>query len=278
MSALTPVSHGTLTGYIIHKCRCRPCRAANNGYSARVRRLRAYGRWQPLVDAQPVREHLRLLAAHGIGARRAARLAGVPTTTIQRLLHGSTNPPRPPTRRMRPAAAARILALRPTLDLLADGARTNATGTHRRIHALAAAGWPLSALATRLGADRYATRRILRAHQVSARTARTVAALYDQLWDQDPLTRGVLKTSAARARALASRNGWPPPAAWDDDTIDDPAARPDLGGHARRQDALLEDAQFIASTTGADHDQTAARLGITRDYYDKIRERASAAA
>lgn len=137
---MTAINHGTLTGYVIQKCRCERCRAASRTYANRVNRLRAYGQWQPYVDAQPVRDHLAMLASHGIGWMRAARLAGVPTGSVTKLLYGTTQPPRPPSRRVRPETANRLLALRPTLDLLADNALTDATATRRRVQALMALG------------------------------------------------------------------------------------------------------------------------------------------
>lgn len=278
MAATQPIPHGTLTGYVIRKCRCAQCRHASNAYALRVHRLKGYGRWQPFVDAQPVRDHLATLAAHGIGWQRAARLAGVPSGNVSKILYGTRNPDRPPSRRVRPATASRLLALRPTLDLLADNALTDATGTKRRIQALMARGFTQTYLADRVGSQHTNFRRVLDNTRVRAHTARAVIALYDELWDADPADCGVSEQGSRYARSIAQRNGWVPPAAWDDDTIDDPNATPDLGAPTRRRDALAEDAAWIARTATADPDLIAARLGITRNYLDKTRERVKAAA
>ena len=274
----TAPAHGTLARYVAHKCRCEPCRAASRTYALRVHRLKAYGKWQPYVDAQPVRDHLAMLADHGIGWMRAARIAGVPTGSVSKILYGTRNPQRPPSRRVRPETADRILAVRPTLDLLADNATTDATGTRRRIQALMTRGFTQSYLALRVGANPSNFRKSFDNAKVRARTARTVAALYDELWDADPAAYGISTQGSRYARTVARQNGWAPPAAWDDSAIDDPAAVPDLGTKVRRQDALAEDAEFIAATAGADLDAVAVRLGITRTYLDKVRERTQAGA
>ena len=68
--------HGAaLTCYHSHRCRCHECDTAAHQYQTRVRRLIAYGRWQPLVPATRARNHVRILSAAGIGHRRVAALA-----------------------------------------------------------------------------------------------------------------------------------------------------------------------------------------------------------
>ena len=54
---------------------------------------------------------------------------------------------------------------------------------------------------------------------ISPRMAGRISAVYDELW----ATPGPDKGVASKARTL----GHAPPLAWDDDTIDDPAARPE---------------------------------------------------
>jgi hypothetical protein len=95
--------------------------------------------------------------------------------------------------------------------------RVNSTGTARRLQALAAIGWPWRELARRLGTtDRWPS---MLANQhtctVNRGTADTVTALYQQLRYADG--------PSERARTLAGRRGWQPPAAWDGLDIDDPA-------------------------------------------------------
>ncbi len=98
----------------------------------------------------------------------------------------------------------------------------NAVGTRRRIQALSAIGWTYGDLAERLGVTRSAVHHLTDERpRIEATTARRITALYDRL----SMTPG--PSAITRARALAA--GWPPPLAWDDDTIDDPTAKPSLG-------------------------------------------------
>lgn len=189
-------------------------------------RQQAYGRWQPWVDAAPVRAHVQALRAAGVGRDRIADLAGVPRSTMNGLLYGRPAIGQPPTQKMRPDTAAKLLAVRPSIGLLADDARTDATGTRRRLQALGAGGWPGVTLADRLGVNvTYISELQRRTGVVYVRTARAVASLYDDLAHLDPVEQGVAPTYALRARLNAGRCGWLPRTVWDTD-IDDPAADP----------------------------------------------------
>ena len=212
-----------LTGYKEHRCRCAGCTAASTAYQARRGRLLAYGRWEPLVDAEPVREHLRTLSANGIGARRVAELTRISSGGLNRILYGGEG--RPPCRRVKSEIAQAILAIKPTAEALSDGALVDGTSTRRRIQGMAAIGWPLSDQGRRCGRDPRNYTYLLNAEQVTVKTARMVRELYDALSAVAP-PPGRLTN---RTRAWAARKGYAPPLAWDDDTIDDPAAQPDLG-------------------------------------------------
>jgi hypothetical protein len=205
-----------------------PSRSA--AYGRDRRRQQAYGRWQPYIDAEPARAHVRHLMAYGIGWMHLAQQAGVPKSTVEKLLYGS--PPRnmAPSKRIRPETASKLLALRPDPALLAGGADTDSTGTIRRLHALVAAGWPQSHLADRLDVNPANFGKTLRSPRVLMATDRAVRALYDQLWKADPREHGVSLHSYNQSRNHAAARGWAPVGAWDDDTIDDPAAFPDWTG------------------------------------------------
>lgn len=94
-----------------------------------------------------------------------------------------------------------------------------AIGTHRRIEALRAIGWPTSVIAEKAGrAARPGS--IIRADQEMVR-----AELHDRIrdvYDRLSMTPG----PSDRVRVRAINAGCVPPLAWDDDQIDDPAARP----------------------------------------------------
>lgn len=190
-------------------------------------RLRAYG-IAAYVDAGPARARVREFGEAGIGWRRVAMLAGLNASVVSKLLYGDTRRGQAPCKRIRPETAAKILALEVSVELVAEGTPIDATGTKRRVHALVACGWSQQKLAARLGMAGSNFHLCITSERVTAGTARKVAALYDELWDQPPPEDTHRdKIAAARSRRHARQHGWPPPMAWDDDTIDDPAADPE---------------------------------------------------
>ena len=99
------------------------------------------------------------------------------------------------------------------------GQAVDSTGTRRRIRALQAIGWTRQSIADAAGIDieviMNATRKKVR---VYGRTAERIRRAYNRLsMRPGPSVLG-------RRRAVAK--GWPPPLAWDDEAIDDPAAGP----------------------------------------------------
>ena len=48
-------------------------------------RQTAYGRWQPYVDAQPVRDHINTLRAQGMGWKRVAEVANVEPSVLWKI-------------------------------------------------------------------------------------------------------------------------------------------------------------------------------------------------
>ena len=247
-------------------CRCDACRAANRAAASHRERQILYGRWQPYVDAGPAREHLRNLAAAGIGWRRAARLTGVSTGAVTKILYGGPGQ-RPPSQRIRPQTATAILAVTPSAGQLAPGALTDSTGARRRLQALVAAGWSQARLARELGMTGANFGAMLRRDQVTAGTARAVSDLYDRLWNQPPPAHDQrARIAASRARSHAAQRGWAPPLAWDDDLIDDPAAAPAEGWErpSQRHSAdLAEEAGELFRREGYTQKHAAARLGVS---------------
>lgn len=96
----------------------------------------------------------------------------------------------------------------------------DATGTRRRLQALAAVGWSFTYIARRRSIDPSSIRAFVRCGQakVQATTARAYAVLYDELCTSD----GPAKQTCGWAR----KYGWHGPEAWTDETIDDPDAEP----------------------------------------------------
>lgn len=96
-------------------------------------------------------------------------------------------------------------------------------GTLRRLQALCAIGWTQREIGAHMGVTRSRVSNIIRntRQNVTRETAQRVAEVYDEL----SMTVRVGR-EAARIRRYAASKGWVPPLAWDDETIDDPDARP----------------------------------------------------
>jgi len=214
--------HGTRAAYVRDRCRCTSCTTANTAASRAANRERAYGRWQPLTDAKPVNDHLVALRAAGIGVERIAELTGMSVSNI-RTLAASDRGHSPAARRLRASTAARILSVNIADEYRAPHSQVDATGTRRRLQALAAIGWPLELLAAELNRRTSSLRRSMTSPSVMAYTARDVASLYRRLENTPPpqiTRRDCAAVNASRANATA--RGWLPPMAWDDIDTDDP--------------------------------------------------------
>lgn len=280
--------HGTRARYVMGAgpgtgpgCRCDPCRGANREDAARRNRLQLYGRWAPFVDAGPAREHVRRLAGAGIGWKRTAELACVSRGAMRKLLLGGPGE-RPPTRRIRPETAAALLAVQVSSANLGARALVDSAGTRRRVQALVAVGWSRAKLGERLGIEPSGMSDLLRREHVTAARARAVTALYDELWNRRP-PEGEWreKISAARSRNYAREHGWAPPAAWDDDLIDNPQAPGPAGWQRasatpRGADLAGDAAELLA--WDCTREQAAERLGVRRGTLDTALRRARGAA
>jgi hypothetical protein len=242
--------HGTSTGYITHKCRCEECRAYIRRWNKQYRLDLLRGNPRK-VDAAPVHAHIQSLLDGGMSMNAIREAGGYASrNSLLTVLRQDTVTPR---------VARRIMAIRPQHDTR-PGAFLDPTGTRRRLQALAVNGWTSRAIAERLGRKEQSTVLDIqsgRAATVRRWTADAVAALYDELWD--------VPGPSVKARAHAQRNGWLPPLAWDDDTIDDPAAVPQqpdeapIPSRGRSREHVIED--FLDTL---DHHQGDARLAAER--------------
>lgn len=254
--------HGTRTAYVVDKCRCRPCMDASTTVQSQRNRDIAYGRHDTgRVDAEPVRAHVNHLVENGISQKQLAKVSGVAPSTICTLMYGRPERGHAPYPRVSKRNADRILAIRPSLDNMAAGRTIDATGTVRRLQALVAIGWSQARIGKQIGIAPGNTTKLMNATQVSVRRAQQIKELYDRAWNR-PQTGADwhAKTSATKARKMAAARGWVSPLAWDDDTIDDPAAVPDTGDKPQKQEALAENIEFML-TTGASRDEIAQRIG-----------------
>lgn len=221
--------HGTYAAYTLDACRCPDCAQAVSDYERDRTRRNAYGR-SNLVDADPVRAHIRGLGAQGMGWKRVATQAGVSNGAMWKLLYGRRRPDgtQKVSRRVLREVADRILAVELDLAPHAIIPADRAIGTSRKLQALVALGWSQSKLGGRLGIGAQNMTRLVRGGDgVQVRTARAVAALYDDLsMTLPPQSNQRERISVSRSIRMARERGWVPPLALDDERIDDPTHDP----------------------------------------------------
>lgn len=169
------------------------------------------------VSTKLAAEHISALRRAGLGTPRISELSGIPGITIWRI---------PKRQKMLAGVAASILAVPVPggpMDMTMDGAYIPITGSRRRLRALQALGYPLPDLSARIGATRDALGDIASGQNtcVTAGVARRIEQAFREL----QLTPGPSNITRIRS----SKKGWYLPLAWDEDTIDDPDARPDTG-------------------------------------------------
>ncbi|MDX3165977.1 hypothetical protein PV516_19505 [Streptomyces scabiei] len=271
-------------GYAKYKregCRCPICRAANATYVANRERQIILRRWQPYVDAEPVRTHVRGLMEAGMQRRHLATAARMSHGVLERLLYGRPSQRRAPSRRIRAHHARALLVLRADPSAPPSRIPVDATGSVRRLRALGAMGFPDMVLARELDMHPMNFHVMLGQATVTVGVARRVAALYDRAWNADPRTFGVSVRNVTRTLTRAAAGAWPSPLAWDDDSIDDPTAVPDLGARASRTAALVEDVSWLIEAYGYTRTQAAERIGVTKAAVDKafarVKQQAEAA-
>lgn len=117
------------------------------------------------------------------------------------------------------------------------------TGTARRLHALSAVGWSQRMIGERYGVAPSTVGWWSKMTNTTPRVANLVRRIYDDLaMMQPPQETKYQKQAVSKAKRAARLNGWPPPLAWDDDTIDDPTAEPadDWKPKARPVDSFFE--------------------------------------
>lgn len=104
----------------------------------------------------------------------------------------------------------------------------DSTGARRRVYALHALGWSRADISAASGVSEQGIKASLARAALTRRKHDAICRAYDALSMQ-------LGPSQWH-RSLARGRGWAPPLAWDDDAIDDPAAKPNTGhtnGHGK---------------------------------------------
>jgi hypothetical protein len=216
-----------------------------------------------MIDAEPTRQHVKALMAAGMGSRRISELSGVQRGTMQWLITGRTERGYGPAKRIRDTNAAAILAI-PVPDvphhLVAGGTRIRALGTTRRLQALVAIGYTQVYLSDRIGWTASNATRLFtgRATYVTASAARRVETVFNELQ--------LIPGPSDRSRLRAKQLGWVPPLAWDEDTIDQADAEPDLGEPNK---VTFADRYQELRDLGYPHERIADKLGIQLESLDR---------
>lgn len=251
-------------------CGRRPAVARRKcaGCYNRERRARlADGTWDGNVDAAPVRERIQHLLAAGMAIDHIAWQAGVDPGGLAAIAAGKT-------RYTRAHLAAAINRVRPDpRQAPSRHSYVPAVGAVRRLQSLAAAGWDAHRLAERSGLTVHTIRAIHSARQTRVTTRHHLAIA--AMWRDIDITPG----PSVRAQLFAERRGWLPPIAWDEDTIDDPKARPSQGlrAPAPRTERRAERIATVHRLTrrGLSTNQIADQLGIHPRQVSRDRKEAS---
>ena len=258
------MKHGTATAYSRHGCRCDICRAAT-ARRTKVWRLDRLRGVEHLVDAEPLRDHVAELMAAGMSFKAIALTAGWASRNA--LADAMSR------KRVTPRTLARVLAVYPELDNRKD-AYVDATGSARRLQALAINGWPTRNLAKQLGHKDPATIQHIangKTPTIRLRTKDDIRALFDDLWDQPGPSK--------RTADIAKARGWLPALAWDDDLIDQPGYQPQdvrrSGISGGGSGVTLEDIEEARDQGYETAQQIGWRLGVSRDAVQQILSRAS---
>jgi hypothetical protein len=257
-------------------CRCPACRAAVADEERARYWARKTGRHQPAyIPVALVQRRIELLVSNGWTVTAIAEAAGISASTLRGARNGDRT-------RFSAKAAARLSAVRATLDELPDRPLLSALGTRRRLQALACNGWSTPVLADYTGLHKSMVVKLRCGEAITTRVSaiRAVRDAYEQLSTrQAPAT-----PAAARSRNEAAARGWAPPGAWAGVDIDDPAAVPAVRPDTERWRAedLVAETEFLRRHQGLDRAQAAERLGLKRDVidtaYTRARRRADQAA
>jgi len=195
-------------------------------------------------DPGPAREHLLKLRALGWTHPQIAAAAVVSRKVVEGLERGTTT-------YVLVESERAILSV----PLVSRESRrgTDGTGTWRRYEALQWMGWPVTKIAAEVGV-KPSTLSTMRARRgaVSHRVARAMAALYER-WSATP---GPSQRTATKAR----KRGYASPWAWDDETIDDPAAAPQ---GVEAEQVTGKDRYLDARAIGCTRQEAARRAGIS---------------
>ncbi|GAB2718444.1 hypothetical protein [Streptomyces bullii] len=193
-------------------CKCEPCLNARRAGKKRQRVNRQLGRI-PYRDASRARARLRELNQTMGWVAIAAAVDSSPAH-MRQIASGRIP-------KIKHATHAKIMAVKPEPS---GGQYIDATGSVRHCRALQALGHTAETIATAAGSARSRIVIVISGQQRIRRSlAMKIEVAYRALAEKEG--------TSTRSRNRAHREGWAPPGAWDDDTIDDPNAHPEWTGH-----------------------------------------------
>ena len=158
-----------------------------------------------------VKDHIAWLIEQGFNCTSIATAAGVDRGTVLNVMSGKN-------RMITLKTEKKIMAVTPEGVYARPDQRgyVPAIGAVRRIQALITMGWRYKDLNARCGIR---TEKVGEGPWIGREHHEKIRKLYDELWNtRGPATQGNI--------TKALNKGWAKPMAWDDDTIDDPAAKP----------------------------------------------------
>lgn len=202
--------HGTANRYS-YGCRCQPCTKAAVRADAERQLDRLAGNPR-LIPSGPAVHHIRALMATGMTFSQISAASGVSAKSIGVLVKGQPS--------IHARNAEKILAV--PLGTRASVGDVPSMGAIRRLRALYALGHPNLMIAQEAVVSRDMVHALVSGKhaKLGVEIDQRVRAAYDRLSMQTG--------RPGRTRRWAERNGWAPPLAWDDDTIDDPRAVPQV--------------------------------------------------
>lgn len=220
-----------------------------------------------LTGPERAQQHVQdLTTGHGVSIRAIAEAAGTSPLVISELRRGICNGMKVTTEK-----AILKVRLEDILNRPSPHGTVPSIGTRRRLQALLTMGWRHKDLTPLLGYDSGQTMYLK--GRITKRKHEATKRVYDRLWDK----RG---PADLRTMRTIEKAGYAPPLAWDDDSIDDPAAQPDLGariyaqgpspeGVIRKSDATVEDVEFLVNE-GLNWETITERLAMNPETLERL--------
>lgn len=174
------------------------------------------------VPADEAARHAKSLIDAGMFVTDIARLAGVSRSIAGQVISGRV-------RRVHRDTAAAILGVRvPKENWGGCNGIISALAAQRMLQALSARGFSLAVMAEQIDTSVFSVDLIRNGKRTRIRMSmnNAISKAYKRLWDANPVEFGVTPSGATQARNHAIAQGWPPPAAWDDEELSDPKAQP----------------------------------------------------